>query len=104
MSADHGPTAQVCGLLDALLAHGGLMNARELEGRVGVHKDTVARICAELTTRGWVELETVAGVRHWRLGPALPRIGLTHLARLTAQQEALHERYQAALPAQPEQP
>lgn len=93
----HPPTALVCALMRELGEHGGHLATAELADAVGAHRDTVRRALQELASQGWVDQSKARdGSDRWRIGPELPRIGLAHLALLTAEQDALRDRFNAA--------
>lgn len=79
MPVTHKGTSHVCAILDTLLEHGGWMNTKAVAATAEVPRPTAKDILAELTTRHWVEHRESDGAQLWRIGPELPRIGLTYL-------------------------
>ena len=72
----HQATAVVVDVVEALAQHGGWMSTTTLAEAIGVHRDTVRRVCAELAACGWIQRETVDEADRWTLGARLPQIGL----------------------------
>lgn len=92
----HDGAAATCEVLGALLAHGGKAPTSDVASRAGVHRDQARRILQELEARGWAYKDVSAGTDCWALGPALPRIGLTWLERLSARARELRAEFDAA--------
>lgn len=96
-SEAHGPTALVCDILLALLAHGGWMKISDLAERVGAHRDSVRRVVGELVRREWVRTrEGEDGADRYALGPELPAIGHAYLQLLQVEQSRLKRDFDRA--------
>jgi DNA-binding IclR family transcriptional regulator len=88
----HAATSNVCDLLDALLRLGAA-NTADLAAATDTHRDTARRVLAELSARNWVYLDER---ELWRLGPALPQIGLSWLQQQEHQARVLRQRIEDA--------
>lgn len=82
MSAGHRPTAQVVNLITALAKGDRWWTPVELADQLGLHRDTVRAILDELRDADWVE--TLRDGELFRLGVALPALGLNHQTKLAA--------------------
>ncbi len=98
MAVVHQATANVVGIMDALFEHGGWMTTTEVADRADVHRDTARKVLAELRLYDWVTHTEVDSQSRWRMGRALPEMGVAYHQRIVAQMAAL-ERESAELVA-----
>jgi DNA-binding IclR family transcriptional regulator len=84
MARHHKATQDVIAIVVAMFGHGGWMTTSETADRAGVHRDTCRKILAELRVGDWALHSDTDGQDRWRLGTALPHLGLAYQARIVA--------------------
>lgn len=88
----HKATANVVLLLQCLLEHPGWMTLADLADATSIHRTTLEAMLGELVDVAWVEAERNT---RFRLGPGLPRLGLTFQEQLLNQMAGVRARWDA---------
>ncbi len=90
MAVVHQATANVVQTIGALHEHGGWMSTSDIANQADIHRDTCRKVLAELKLYDWVVHAERDGQDRWRLGMALPELGLEHQARINTRIRELH--------------
>lgn len=82
MSTTHGPTAALVAMVQHLSQDVQWTTTSALAEAADCHRDTARKILQQAAESGWVEHTTIDGTDRWRLGTALPQLGMAYLHQL----------------------
>ncbi len=95
MAHHHQASANLVSIVVALALHDGWLSTAEVAKASAVHRDTCRKILVELKLADWAAHTDSDGTDRWRLGVALPRLGLQYQMRLLTKQRELQREWKA---------